>query len=639
MSKLEPTVDKVHLAVAWPYANGDLHLGHLAGSLLPATIFNDYLRLRGTDVIMVSGSDMHGTPVAVKAWKEGMEPHEYAQSIHLKHVEVIEQLGMEFSLYIHTATKLHQDVTQGLFKKLVANGFISKQQTELFWSEKEHKFLLDRYVEGECPYCHFAKARGDQCDNCGRTLTPEELINPYSIFGDTELKKKKSTNYYLDLDKLQPLLSSYFEDTNFNFKNWRKHVASTTMAWLKEGLQSRAITRDMDGYGVQIPAGYEIEGEEGKVIYVWFEAVTGYLSATIDLAVRNKKVEGELSADQLQAIAELIDINLSELESDNSARIINKQYSGQSLNWLDYLTTEMGDAKSDDASVGTQARAKSYYFIGKDNIPFHTIIWPAMLAGVNNDGKSKLKLNLPFDVPANQYLNLQGGKFSKSTGNFIKALEFLQKYGDTSARFYLISRMPETKDTDFTWEEFVEVNNNELVANLGNFIHRTLSFWNKQFTSDTNFGDIQIEQSISAQVEACFSEVAELLNNCKFSEGLSRVLLLSNFANKYFNDTEIWHVIKTDREAATKIMVNLIYLVANLGLLSRPFLPQLSAGVMAYLEKGLGEMDLSPEVGKDVWKPVVVNTARIGEIAELKPLVNKLDLTEVLSAEGVLNAA
>jgi methionyl-tRNA synthetase len=594
----------VLISVAWPYANGDLHLGHPAGYLLAAGILNDYYRLRGRDVIMVSGTDMHGTPVAVKAWKEGLKPEEFARNQHLRHLAVMHDLGLNYSLYTTTATKIHTQVVQAVFTKLAEAGYIFSEKTEQFWSEKEHKFLLDRYVEGECPFCGFKKARGDQCDNCGHTLTPEELINPYSIFGDAELVKRASTNYYLDLAKLQPLLEQHYKSHPEFAQTWRKHVLATTQAWLKEGLQPRAITRDMEGYGVALPVGYELEREEGKVIYVWFEAVTGYLSAAVELSVRAQKYKPAAK------------IEFGDLSYDQADEVMLTEIAGQSLDWQHYWLNPV---------------AESYYFMGKDNIPFHAIIWTAMILGLRE--ALGLDFNLPTLISSAQYLNLKGGKFSKSTGNIIDSKEFFATYGSDAARYYLISRMPENKDYDFTWEEFVEANNSELLANLGNFVNRSLVFWNKYFAEKGV--DSEASAETKQAVAEAFAKTGEAIAANKFSQALAEVLELGNYANKLFNDKKIWELVKTDETSATKVMADFMYLVANLSRLLQPLLPEFAGKVAGYLK--LAELKLA--VGEDNWQPVDYSAANLGEITELAPLVKKLELDQVLAANASEDAA
>lgn len=602
------TSDPRIIAVAWPYANGDLHLGHPAGYLLAADVMNRYQRIRGRDVIMISGSDMHGTPIAVKAFEKKKDPKEFAAAQHERHVRVMELLGLQYSLYTSTATSLHQELVQLIFKSLDQKGYISKQRTEAFWSEKEHKFLLDRYIEGKCPHCGYEGARGDQCDNCGRTLTPDELIKPYSIFGDKELVKRASTNYYLNLDKLQPLLDKHFS-IHPGLKEWRKHVWATTKSWLDEGLQPRAITRDMEGYGVQLPLGYEIPGEEGKVIYVWFEAVCGYFTASVELSMRQDKFEGMMSSELLSAISSVT----STPEAD--AKISSNTYAGQELNWQKYWLNP---------------KTKSYYFMGKDNIPFHAIIWTAMLLGLN-DGED-IRFNLPWNIPACQYLNLKGGKFSKSKGNVIDTREFVQKYGLDTVRYFLISRMPENKDYDFTWTEFVDANNNELLANVGNLVNRTLVFWNKFFAAETGLktDESRLNQELQQAIANAYEKAATAIEACRFAEGFNAVLELASVGNKYFNDSAIWRMIKTDKEKAGEIMVNLLQLLANLAVLLHPFLPEMSGNIRQFL----GEAELTPEVGQDHWQRFSFAVDRLGEISGLRPLVAKLELEVVLADEG-----
>lgn len=600
------------LAVAWPYANGDLHLGHIVGVFLPATIANDFYRLRGEDVIMVTGSDMHGTPTAVKAYREGREPLEVAQEQHLRHVELLRNLGIDFSLYTSTATENHAQTAQWVFSQLHDGGYISQHTTEQYWSEKERKFLLDRYVEGTCPYCDYEKARGDQCDNCGRTLSPDDLIAPRSIFGDTELEKRESTNYYLDLDKLQPLLEQHYQEHGYFQNDWRAHVRATTLAWIDQGLEPRAITRDMEGFGVDLPIGHELPGEEGegKVLYVWFEAVIGYLSAAIELS----KIAGG-SGTEPNPLAEEIPAPASSKHEAQIHSQIHTKIPGQKLTWQDYWA-EGGD---------------HIYFMGKDNIPFHAVIWTAMLLGLNEHNALPFKLALPRDIPANQYLNLKGEKFSKSTGNMITATEFWGEFGADTARFFLISRMPESRDYSFTWDEFEQAVNGELVANLGNFVNRTLVFWNKYFAAAQIDVDFVSTKSDSTQLisesEATFAQVAELLGHNKFKEAWDQVEKYGASCNKAFNDSEIWQLAKTEFSAASIEMVNLMYRTANLAKLLRPFLPDMSRNIYKYLK--LQEPELA--VGKNHWVPFEfqeLNLTELGEIADLKPLIKKLELSK-----------
>jgi methionyl-tRNA synthetase len=606
--------EKALIGVAWPYANGQLHLGHIAGNFLPAELKNQYLRQRGVDVIMVSGSDMHGTPVAVKAWENKQEPHEYAMSQHKQHLNTLNVLGYNFSLYTSTETTVHRKVSQLIFKALAEVGYLVKKETELYWSEKEHKYLLDRYIEGTCPNCGAEGARGDQCDNCGKQLTPDQLINPYSIFGDKDLKKRKSTNYFLALDKLQPKIESLYQSHPY-YKEWRRHVQATTEAWLKEGLEPRAITRDMEGYGVPLPPGFEIEGEEGKVMYVWFEGVIGYFSAPFELQLRTTDSGKENKSVELENFEELFAFPFSNDDLENPADTVQLlPIKGQVVDWKNYWL------EGQDTLI--------YNYMAKDNITFHSIIWPAMLLGLNeyleSKGRSE-RLALPSYIPANQYLNLKGAKFSKSKGNIINPVEFEAEYGQTASRYFLITRMPEQKDYNFTMEEFMEANNNELLANLGNFVNRALVFWNKYYAAEQiDWSKYELTTEVAEAVQSAYIKVGEHLFSDQFSAALKEAMNLSNFANKYFNDSAIWSLRKTDVEKSNQYMSEFIYLVLNLANILRPLLPEFSQKLFSFLAQEVKEF----EVGVDQWQPLSLSLGSLGEIKDLEPLIKKLELAE-----------
>jgi len=370
---------------------------------------------------------------------------------------------------------------------------------------------------------------------------------------------------------------------------WRKHVVATTQSWLDEGLEPRAITRDMEGYGVSLPIGYEIPGEAGKVIYVWFEAVIGYLSASVELSLRSGHENNILAG-------KVLNYNLE------STAIISDTYKGQSLNWEEYWFSPT---------------TKSYYFMGKDNIPFHSIIWTAMLLGLN------LNLNTPGNVVANQYLNLKGAKFSKSTGNNIDTVKFWEKFGETSSRYYLLSRSPENKDYDFTFSEFVAATNNELGANVGNLVNRTLVFWNKQFASSTH-ADVVTSPAISEKIKLTYEIVEKLLLECNFVEALKEILEFSSFGNRVFNDSQIWQVIKTDEQKAFQSMFDLLQIIANLARLLLPFLPEFSEQIHSYLSLTLPVN----EVGSNNWLPLTYLVSKLGLILNVQPLIKKLELSD-----------
>jgi len=547
---------EIFIAVAWPYANGELHLGTLAGSLLAPDIFARFHRQKGNDVLMVTGTDMHGTPVEVAAENKGEEPKNYSYKIHKDHLENMKKLNMSLNLYTNTDTQNHKEIVQDMFSDLLKKGYIIKQKEKHYWYEKEKKFLLDRYIEGECPFCHYKGARGDQCDKCGRTLDPLDLINPHSRSGDRDLELKEGEDYFLNLPKLQKDIEEWL-DKNPNIKNWRENVISFTRAWLKEGLKTRAITRDLS-YGIPLPKGVDIENAKHKVIYVWFEAVVGYLSAAIEWS---KRVSGEIRG--------------------NENEIIFLSTKGQSKSWRDFWINR---------------NSRHYYFMGKDNIVFHTIIWPAMLIGWNKDRKDNEKLQLAYDVPANAFLNLEGDKMSKSRNWFVSYRYILDTYGEDLVRYYFALRMPENKDSDFKWKDFISVNNNSLVANLGNFIHRTLSFISSKCNGKVPEGEIEGE--VSFEIREVLNDTELLLENVKISEGLQRINKFVSFANKYFDKKRVWKVINTDKKNADNILYNCVQIIEGLRIVLAPFVPN----AVEKLTRILGRKEIEWEVKKDNWK-------------------------------------
>lgn len=567
---------RIFVAVAWPYANGDLHLGHLAGALLSPDIFARYHRLKGREVLMVSGTDMHGSPTEVVAEKEGVEPKVISARNHLNHVQTLRDMNIDFNLYTDTDTKNHEKVVQELFVDLFEKGYMVKKKVKQYWSEKEKKFLLDRFIEGECPHCNYDGARGDQCDKCGRTLEPTELINPRSNKGDTELELVEDEDYFLELPKLQKDLETWIEN-HPNSQNWRKNVMSFTKGWFKEGLKARPMTRNLS-YGIPLPEGVEIKDKEKKVIYVWFDGVTGYLSAAKEWNKLCK--EGEI---------------------DTSQKIFRKDKE-QSTNWEDYWKS---------------TESKHYYFMGKDNIIFHTIIWPAILIVWNKDKKPEDKLNLPFDVPANAFLNLEGGKMSKSKNRQIDVRYLLDTYGQDLVRFYFSMRSPENKDSDFKWKDFVAVNNNELVANLGNFIHRVLTFVDTRF--EGIIPDGKLEKEVEFKITDTFHDTEELIEGVKLSEALSRIFMLVSFGNKYFDKSKVWAVVKEDKKKAGEIIFNCLQMINALRVLLYPYIPS----SMEKLREMLSQKELGNEVGKDRWRYEKVSSGF--KISTPKVLFKKLD--------------
>jgi len=379
--------EKIFIGVAWPYANGPLHLGQIAGAYLPPDIFARYHRMKGNEVLMVSGSDQHGTPITIRAEQEKKKPAEIAEHFHNKFLKSWQNLGITFDLFTTTGTENHAQVAQDIFLKLLENGYIYKDTVSQPYCDKCRRYLPDRYVEGECPFCNYEGARGDQCDNCGKPLNATELIKPRCRICGGDPQFKDSEHFYLKLSAFEDRLKKWVKAK----KHWRPNVINFTMRYLKEGLRDRAITRDID-WGVPLP----VEGYPGKRLYVWFEAVICYLSASKEWALK----------------------------------------SGDADKWKEFW----------------QQESRSYYFIGKDNIPFHTIIWPAMLLGYGN-------LNLPYDVPSNEYLTIEGRKLSSSRNWAVWLDDFLSRYEADPLRYLFSVNMPQTGDTDFSWREFVRRNN------------------------------------------------------------------------------------------------------------------------------------------------------------------------------------
>lgn len=518
-------VQKILIGVAWPYANGYQHLGHLAGAYLPPDIFARYHRLVGNDVLMVSGSDAHGTPITVRADQEGISPRELFERYHRTFLETYQQIGLTFDLFTHTDTENHHRVSQDFFLHILKNGYLYKEVQRQLYSPKEGRFLPDRYVEGTCPHCGFSDARGDQCDNCGKLLEPTELIHPRSkASGDTALEVRDTEHYFLDLAKLSDQLEAYLSHGK---DHWRPNVLNFARNYVQSGLRGRPITRDID-WGIPLP----LPGYEGKCLYVWFEAVIGYFSASIEWAVNRG------TPDAWKAW------------------------------WYD-------------------PKALTYYFIGKDNIPFHTVIWPAELLAVGRiyHHEKNARLNLPYDVPANEYLNFKGGKFSKSRGAAVDVPYFLSRYDPDPLRYYLTATAPETRDTEFSWEDFVERNNNELVATWGNLANRMLSFAYKRFDGRVpEPGELDDEdQVLLEKVEAGFQTVGELYAACKFRAALGEAMGLAREANVYLDRKAPWFQIKEDRQAAATTVYVILRVVDNLKTILAPILPHTAQKLHEYL--------------------------------------------------------
>ena len=507
--------ERIFIGVAWPYANGPLHMGHIAGCYLAADIFARYHRMKGNEVLMVSGSDAHGTPITIRADQEGVEPEAVLERYHELFLDTWQRLGITFDLFTSTHTENHQRVVQDIFLKLQEQGYIYSDTMLLAHCAGCTRFLPDRYVEGTCPHCGNERARGDQCDNCGHTLDPIDLVEPRcNICGETP-DFRDSEHFFLRLSAFeQPLLDWIGEK-----EHWRPNVANSTRGFLQGGLKDRAISRDLT-WGVPLP----LDGYEEKRIYVWFEAVIGYLSAAVEWAER----------------------------------------SGNPDAWQDFWK---GDS------------ARSYYFIGKDNIPFHSIIWPAMLMGYGG-------LNLPYDVPANEFLSLESRKFSTSQNWAVWVPDYLDRYDPDPLRYLLSINMPETGDTDFSWNEFVRRNNDELIATYGNLVNRALRFTYRNFE-----GQVPDEAAPAGEAEAALTDAArqamadvdDSLVHTRFRAGISRAFALAQETNRYLDGQAPWQAIKADRANAARSLTTAMRAINCLKIMLAPYLPFTSQKVHEFL--------------------------------------------------------
>ena len=541
--------ERIFIGVAWPYADGSLQLGNLAGADLPADIFARYHRLRGNEVLMVSGSDQHGTPITLKAEQEGKNPREIIDFYQRECLDCWQKLGISFDLFTGTHTSNHAQVTRDIFLKLLEKGYLYRNTVSQLYCPHCKRFLPDRYVEGICPFCKTPGARGDQCDACGKPLNPTELIDPYCRICKTTPVFKDSEHFFLKLSAFQERLEKWAGEQT----HWRPNVSGFTQRYLKEGLRDRAITRDIE-WGIPVP----VEGFENKRIYVWFEAVIGYLSASKEWAA---------------------------------------EINGDKDKWHNFWDEDKG--------------AKSYYFLGKDNIPFHTIIWPAMLMGYGG-------LNLPTDVPANEFLTIEGKKISKSRNWAVWVPDYLSRYDPDPLRYVLSINMPENGDTDFSWREFVRRNNDELVATYGNLVNRVLTFTYR------NFGGCVPEpgpldsrdKGILGDAERCLDEVGASIAACSFKAAILRAMQLAQAANRYLDEKAPWKKIKEDRQAAATSLSTAIGVIAYLKTALYPFLPFSSQKVHEYL----GFEGRLEDYG---WQPALPAPGQ--KLREPKPLFVKLE--------------
>ena len=511
---------------ALPYANGPVHIGHLAGVYVPSDIYTRYLRLKGHDVISVCGSDEHGVPITIKARKEGITPQQVVDRYH----EIIEKsfrrLGMSFDIYSRTSSPTHRVTASEFFRKLYDDGKFIEQTTEQFYDEEAQTFLADRYIIGECPHCHNEKAYGDQCEKCGSTLSSNELINPRSAVSGAVPVKRETKHWYLPLDQYEGFLREWILEGH---KEWKSNVYGQCKSWLDLGLQPRAVSRDLD-WGIPVP----VEGADGKVLYVWFDAPIGYISATKDLTP----------------------------------------------DWEKYW-------KSEDT--------KMVHFIGKDNIVFHCIVFPSML-------KAHGGYILPENVPANEFLNLEGDKISTSQNWAVWLHEYLDDFPgkEDVLRYVLCANAPETKDNDFTWKDFQSRNNSELVAVLGNFVNRALVLTKKYYD-----GVVPERGALTEYDEATIEELQKIkaslernIEHYHFREALKDAMAYSRIGNKYLADTEPWKVVKSDPERVKTILNIALQITANIAIAIEPFMPFSAEKILKMLAvdkfswEQLGSMEL-----------------------------------------------
>lgn len=552
---------KILIGVAWPYVNGDLHIGHLAGYLLPADIFARYNRLIGNQVLMVSGSDCFGTPITIEADKRGVHPSKIVEEYHAKDVELFKDiLGLTYDLYTLTNHENHIKVTQDFFLKFLEADLLFIDTQKQYFSPTTNKFLPDRYVIGECPFCHFKDSRSDQCDNCGKLITQGELINPISNLTKENVELKDTQHYFIDWPKLQKTLKAYVDSTSSKWKGW---VAKETYGWLEEGLKPRAITRDLD-WGVEIPidrmpADKIVDHVETKRIYVWFDAVIGYFSASILWAKENQ---------------------------------------------TDWKSFWYGD------------NLRHLYFMGKDNLVFHTLFWPGQIMTYDK------KLHLPDVVSINMFLNHEGKQFSKSRGTTISVKEMVETYGNDAVRFYLTLIMPETKDSSFSWSDFGEKINGVLVATLGNFIHRVLSQ-----VKDMEFDKtLKIDDYIVKAIEDAYQKSKIHLDKCEFRNYLNEILALASFGNSVVDKQKIWELKKNDLQKFKTVMTELVVIILALRDVMNPLMPHAADRLDGYLGL-IGKTKAWPEHGKELKHlKELLGSVAVGDT--LKPLFSKIVLPD-----------
>lgn len=532
---------KYTVTAALPYANGPLHLGHLAGAYLPSDIYVRYLKLNHRDVVFVCGSDEHGAAITLRAKKEGVSPQEIVDKYHELNKKAFTDFGIDFSIYHRTSAQDHQKMAQEFFLELNEKDTFTKKTTEQYYDEENNQFLADRYISGECPKCQNPNAYGDQCEKCGSDLSPLDLINPKSTISGNKPILKETSHWFLPMERHEEWLTSWIQEGKIhgkqlhNPKEWKNQVTGQVMSWINSGLKPRAMTRDLN-WGVKVP----LEGADGKVLYVWLDAPIGYISATKKWAEENGK------------------------------------------NWEDYwkVNQETGEADT-----------KLVHFIGKDNIVFHAIIFPILL-------KQHGDYVLPDNVPANEFLNLEGDKLSTSRNWAVWLHEYLEEFPDKvdELRYVLTSIMPENKDSEFTWKDFQDRVNNELVAIFGNFVNRVVVLTNKYYEGVVpTAGELSAEDKVMLEeVKSISDKIGKSVEQYRFREAMGEAMNIARAGNKYLADAEPWKLIKTDPERVKTIMKIALQISANLSIAFAPFMPKKAKQLQVILgiEKELDWNDL-----------------------------------------------
>ncbi len=518
---MENNYKRTLVTCALPYANGPVHIGHLAGVYVPADIYVRYLKMRHRDVLFICGSDEHGVPITIKALQQGCTPQEIVDKYHGIIKQAFADFGISFDIYSRTTSKVHEQTASEFFRKLYDEGKFIEKESLQYYDSSEHKFLADRYIMGTCPKCGNERAYGDQCEKCGCTLSPDELINPHSTISGAPLEKKATRHWYLPLDRYEGWLREWILEGH---KEWKTNVYGQCKSWLDGGLLPRAVSRDLD-WGVPVP----VEGAEGKVLYVWFDAPIGYISNT----------------------KELLPDEWEKWWKDSSTKLV--------------------------------------HFIGKDNIVFHCIVFPSMLKAYGG-------YILPDNVPANEFLNLEGDKISTSRNWAVWLHEYLEDFPGQQdvLRYVLTANAPETKDNDFTWKDFQTRNNSELVAVLGNFVNRAVVLTHKYFGGKvpSDLKSESIDAETMGQIPAIKAAIEDNIEHYRFREALREAMNLSRLGNKYISDTEPWKVAKSDMDRTASILYNALQICADLAIACEPFLPFSMDRLSAMLNMESREWDL-----------------------------------------------